>query len=126
MFRLLELGAPPVWHDYCSLSSKRRQRMLKISIVENPYQRRLVMEGKLIARWAAELRAEHLKSEEELDGRELVIDVRHLSAISQEGENVLLELMNSGVKFRCCGVFNRHVLKDLTRRARRNLQEVTR
>ena len=99
---------------------------MKISLVEHPYQRRLVLEGKLIAPWAAELRAESLKAEEELDGRELVIDVRHLSAISQEGENVLLELMNSGVKFRCCGVFTRHVLKELTRRARRNLQEVPR
>jgi len=100
--------------------------MLKISLVEHPYQRRLVLEGKLIAPWAAELRAESLKAEEELDGRELVIDVRHLSAISQEGENVLLELMNSGVKFRCCGVFTRHVLKELTRRTRRSLEEVTR
>jgi len=100
--------------------------MLKISSVENPYQRRLVLEGKLIAPWATELKAEYLKAEEELDDRELVIDVRHLSAISQEGENVLLELMNSGVKFRCCGVFTRHVLKELTRRTRRSLEEVTR
>jgi len=100
--------------------------MLKISIIESHGQCRLVLEGKLVAPWAAEVRTEYLKAEEKLDGRELVIDVRHLSAISQEGENVLLELMNAGVKFRCCGVFTRHVLKELTRRTRRNLQEATR
>jgi hypothetical protein len=100
--------------------------MLKISTIESPGQRRLILEGKLIAPWAAELRTEYVKAEEALDGRELVIDVRHLTAISQEGENVLLELMNSGVKFRCCGVFTRHVLKELTRRTRRSLHEVTR
>jgi hypothetical protein len=100
--------------------------MLKISIIESPGERRLVLEGKLIAPWAAELRTEYLKAERDLDGRELVIHVRYLSAISQEGENVLFELMNSGVKFRCCGVFTRHVLKELTRRTRKKLQEISR
>ena len=100
--------------------------MLKISITENSAQRRLVLEGKLIAPWDSELRAQYLKAKEKLDGRELIIDVRHLSAISQEGETVLLELMNSGVKFRCCGVFTRQVLKELTRRTRHNFQEATR
>ena len=52
--------------------------------------------------------------------------MKYLTVISQEGENVFLELMNLGVKFRCCGVFTRHVLKELTRRTRRDLQEVTR
>ena len=100
--------------------------MLKISITENPGQRRLVLEGKLIAPWDAELRAQYLKAEEKLDGRELIIDVRHLSGISQEGEDVLFELMNSGVKFRCCGVFTRQVLKELTRRTRKAFKETTR
>ena len=99
---------------------------MRISIIESPGQRRLVLEGKLIPPWAAELRSEYLKAERDLDGRELVIDVRHLDAISQEGENVLLELMNSGVKIRCCGVFTRHVLKELTRRTRKHVQEISR
>jgi hypothetical protein len=100
--------------------------MLKISMVEGASQRRLVLEGKLIAPWAAELKAEYIKARQERDPRELVVDVRHLSTISQEGENVLLELMNAGVKFRCCGVFTRHVLKQLARQAHRQFQEATR
>jgi hypothetical protein len=46
-----------------------------------------------------------------------VIDLKNLTAISREGENVLLELMNEKVKFRC-GMFTKHVLIQLTRRMR--------
>jgi anti-anti-sigma regulatory factor len=99
--------------------------MLKISIFDTPRQRRLVLEGKLIALWAAELRSAYEKAAAGPDHRELVIDVRNLTAISEEGENVLLELMNKGVKFRC-GVFTKHVLKQLARRTRQNFQETKR
>jgi hypothetical protein len=56
---------------------------------------------------------------------ELVNDLKNLTAISQETEDVLLELMNKRVKFRC-GVFTKHVLIQLARRIRRNDQETRR
>ena len=90
--------------------------MLKISIVEHRSQRRLVLEGKLIAPWAAELRPACEKAKANLGDRELVVEVRNLTAINQAGENVLLELMKEGVKFRGGGVFTRHLLKELCRR----------
>ena|SRR5215469_12672983 len=97
--------------------------MLKISFVEDRIWYRLVLEGKLIAPWAAELRTACEKVRADLDGRELVIDMKHLTVISQEGENVLFELMNEGIKFRCQDVFAKQVLKQVARRASRNLQE---
>jgi hypothetical protein len=100
--------------------------MLKISIVESSSQCRLVLEGKLIAPWASELRSECSKAKGDLDGRELTIDIKNLIAISQEGENVLLELMNEGVKIRGCGVFTKHILRQLARRIRKELQEAAR
>lgn len=96
--------------------------MFKISLVENARQRRVIVEGKLIAPWTAELRDACQKARADLRGRELVIEMRHLSTISQEGENVILELMNGGIRFRCHGVFAKHVVKELTRRASRNLR----
>ena len=51
-------------------------------------------------------------------GPELVVDMQSVTAISQEGENVVVELMHEGVKFRGCGVFTRHVLRQLARRTR--------
>jgi hypothetical protein len=90
--------------------------MLKISIVENRTQRRLVLEGKLIAPWVAELKPACEKAKADLGDRDLVVEVKNLTAINQAGENVLLELMREGVKFRGCGVFTKHLLKELTRR----------
>jgi hypothetical protein len=91
--------------------------MLKISIIEGPTQRRLIVEGKLVGPWAAELRGACEKANTDLFGRKLVIDMRHVTAFSQEGENVLRELIQMGVKFRCRGMFTKHVLKQVARRA---------
>ncbi len=91
--------------------------MLKISTIEGDTKRRLIVEGKLVGPWVAELRNACEKAHTNLFQRKLVIDMRHVTAISQEGENVLFELMQKGVKFRCCGVFTKHVLKQVARRA---------
>ena len=98
--------------------------MLKISIIEGHNERRLIVEGKLVGPWAAELRGAGERANTDLFGRKLVIDMRHVTAISQEGENVLYELLQRGVKFRCRGVFTKHVLKQVTRRANGNPRRV--
>jgi hypothetical protein len=100
--------------------------MLKISIVDKPSQRRLVIEGKLIAPWAAELRSVWRKATENLNGREVVIDVKCLTAITEDGENVLMELMKAGASFRCSGVFTKWVVRRLARKVRREIQEAKR
>ena len=97
--------------------------MFKISVLESRTQRTLVLEGKLVAPWAAELRTACEKARADLLERELVVDIKHLTAISQEGENLLFELMKAGLKFRSAGVFTKHVLTQLNRRLRRSLQE---
>src|SRR4029077_6689076 len=100
--------------------------MLKISLIDSARQRRLIVEGKLIAPWAAELRSACEEARGDLLGRELVIEMKHVTTISQEGENVILELINRGVRFRCHGGFAKHVVKELTRRAHRDLREAKR
>ena len=97
--------------------------MLRISIVERTNQRRLVLEGKLVAPWARELKPAYKEASAELNGRELVIDVKGLTAISEDGENVLFELTKEGASFRRPGVFTKHILKRLVRKVRRNVQE---
>jgi len=94
--------------------------MLKISIIECHTQRLLIVEGRLVGPWVAELRGACEKANTDLFGRKLVIHMRHVTAISQEGENALFELIQQGVKFRCHGVFTKHVLKQVARRANGN------
>lgn len=97
--------------------------MLKISIIETRMQRRLVLEGKLIAPWSAELRSAGRQAAIGLSGRQLVIDMNNLTTIGDDGEAALLELMKEGARFCCRGVFTRHILKQLARRARPRQKE---
>jgi hypothetical protein len=100
--------------------------MLKISIQDNANHRSLVVEGKLIAPWAAELSSACARATADLQGREFIIHLKNLTAISEDGENVLLELMKTGVRFRASGVFTKHVVKRLAREIHRNDQEAKR
>jgi hypothetical protein len=97
--------------------------MLKISVFEGRRQRRLILEGKLIAPWTDELKTACERARADLDGRDFVVDAKQLTAISQEGENLLLELMNDGIKFRSYGVFTKHIFRQLARRSRAKMQE---
>lgn len=90
--------------------------MFKISIVESPGQRRLVLEGKLISPWTAEVESAWRNAAEGLDGRKLIVDLTNVTLISSDGEKTLSELMRDGAKFACSGVLTRHVLKQLARR----------
>jgi len=94
--------------------------MLKISVVDSRTERRLVLEGKLIAPWVAELRTAWQAVNEEINGRALVVDLGNLAVISQEGENALMELMTQGAKFRCSGVLTKHVIQQLRLRSKRD------
>lgn len=94
--------------------------MLKISTIEDHTERCLIVEGRLVGPWVAELRGAYVKANADLLGRKIVIHMKHVTAISQEGENVLFELMQQGIKFRCLGVFTKHILKQVARRANGN------
>ena len=63
--------------------------MLKILLVDAPTQRRLIVEGKVITPWAAELRSACENARADLGGRELVVEMKHVTTISQEGEKLL-------------------------------------
>ena len=97
--------------------------MMKITTLDTPGRRRLVLEGKLVAPWATELRKECREAAADLRGRKFVVELRNVTCISEEGQNVLLELMKEGVKFRASGVFTKHVMKRLARKSRKNSEE---
>jgi hypothetical protein len=101
------------------LSSWQGERgMFKISIIETHGQRRLVLEGKLVPPWTAEVESAWRSAGEQLRDRKLIIDLTNVTVISPDGENILFKLMREGAKFSCGGVFTRHLLKQLTRRCR--------
>ena len=99
--------------------------MLKISIIDSSKQRRLVLEGMLVAPWAAELNTACEMARADLNGRELVVDLKNLVAISEEGETILHSLMSNGVKLRAEGVFTKHLLRQIARSIRSKVQGTT-
>ena len=89
--------------------------MLKITVIEDQRQRRVIVEGKLIAPWAAELTSAYQTARTDLQDRELIVDLRSLTAISPEGEAALLRLMREKTKF-LCGVYMKEVVRQLARK----------
>lgn len=87
-------------------------------MVESHDQRTLVLEGKLISPWIAEVENAWRRAGEDLQGRKLTIDLTNVTLISRDGENILLQLMRDGARFICGDVFTKHVLKQLARKCR--------
>jgi hypothetical protein len=55
--------------------------MLKISVLHGRRQRRLILEGKLIPPWAAELKTTCDGARADLEGRDLVVERKQLTAV---------------------------------------------
>jgi hypothetical protein len=100
--------------------------MLKISVFDSSKQRRLVLEGALVAPWAAELGRACEMARADLDGRELVVELKNLVAISEEGVTILHSLISNGVKLRSHGVYTKHLVRQIARNIRSKVQETTR
>jgi anti-anti-sigma regulatory factor len=92
--------------------------MLKISMIENESRRQLVLEGKLVPPWTDELRNICIEPQIRSNHTELIVDIRGLTVISREGEDVLLALMLQGARFRGSDVFTSQILRQLAKRAK--------
>lgn len=91
--------------------------MLKITAMDRGNQRTLVLEGKLVDPWVTELENSWAELQRAGEPRTVVIDLKDVTVISQNGENLLFQMMNDGATFNCCrGVLTRHVVKQLERR----------
>ncbi len=100
--------------------------MLKISTIDTQTERRLVVEGKLIEPWLAELRRAWKSASEELRGRRLIVDLGDATVISRGGEDALFDLMQEGARFSCSGVLTRHLLKRLANRRQARIRNLNR
>jgi hypothetical protein len=98
--------------------------MLKISLVEDQRECRLIVEGALAGPWVDELAIACARAREDLGGRELAVDLRGLTGISPEGERALLQLMKNKTKLQC-GVFVKELLRQLVRSSQLDATDVS-
>jgi hypothetical protein len=103
-------------HDNQRLDLAQEECVANISIVEDRSECTLVFEGELISPSIVEFRNACERARADPKHRELVVQIRNLTTIRQEGENLLLDLMKEGVRFQCSGVFTRQVVRQLFRR----------
>lgn len=89
--------------------------MLKITTIRTDRRCRLLLEGRLVSPWLVELMRAWDETRRSAPNLTLIVDLRNVTTISQEGENVLLDMMGGGVRFVCGGVLNKHVLQRLAR-----------
>ena len=92
--------------------------MFKLSTLETDGQLKLVVEGKLVAPWTAEVESAWRNAREHLEGRKLIIDLTNVTLIGSDGESTLLKLIREGARFTGCGVLTKHMLKQLARKCR--------
>jgi len=90
--------------------------MLKITTVKTNRQCRIVVEGELVSSAVEELKREWGEARVSAGCLTLIVDLRNVITIGQEGKDVLLEMMSEGARFICGGVHNRHVLQQLARK----------
>jgi hypothetical protein len=92
--------------------------MLKISVINSRTQRRMVIEGTLVEPWLAELRKAWQTAKAGLMGRKLVLDLKNVTRIGEDGESALSELIDEGVRFSSGGVLTKYLLQQLSRRSK--------
>jgi hypothetical protein len=90
--------------------------MLKISVIDSRSQRRVVIEGTLDEPWLAALRGSWQAAKADLGSRKLVLDLKNVTRISEEGESALSELVKEGACFSSSGVLTKYLLQQLVRR----------
>lgn len=94
-----------------------RNAMLKITAIDDEHQRTLILEGRLVEPWVAELERSWSEALQNGGTRTTVIDLKDVIAISQGGEELLFQMMAEGATFNCCrGVLTKHILEQLERR----------
>jgi hypothetical protein len=122
LFRLpaLFFATTSIEQDWVTVRSSKAYpnsvAMLKITTVKTNRQCRIVVEGELITSGVKELKRAWHEARVSAGCLTLIVDLRNVIAIGQEGKDVLLEMMSEGVRFICGGVHNRHVLQQLARR----------
>jgi hypothetical protein len=99
--------------------------MLRISVIDSRTQRRVVIEGTLVEPWMAELRNSWQAAKADLQGRKLVLDLKNVTRIGEEGERVLSDLVKECSSFSSNGVLTKYLLRQLARRSKKNATAAT-
>jgi Spy/CpxP family protein refolding chaperone len=97
--------------------------MFKVTTIDNQAQSVLMLEGSLVGPWLPELQRTWDETRQTHEGATLIVDLTHLTIVSQHGENILFQMMSQGARIVGKSFLAREVLKQLERRRNRQREE---
>jgi len=94
--------------------------MLKITIVDTPTERRIVLSGKLMGPWIEELQRVWQQSRSEPGARQLFVDLNDVIHIEESANSLLVEMISGGTELAAKGLLNSWLIQAL-KKGKRNV-----
>ena len=91
--------------------------MLRITISDGSLEQVWIVQGRLVAPWAAELE-KAWRSRSRREAQRWVVDLSEVTLIDRSGEKVLRAMGKAGARFIACGVYTEHVVQDIQKRCK--------
>ena len=91
--------------------------MLRITSVGNEVEQTLMVEGNLVAHCVAELEFAWKEARLAAHGR-IVVDLTGTTFIDSRGQAALMAMIADGARLTAKGVYNEHLVRELTNRTR--------
>ncbi len=92
--------------------------MLRVTVVDDGAEQRLLVEGKLVAPWVKELESVWKKVQEARRDRRIVVDLSEMTSIDSSGQAALMAMIGEGARLTAKGVYNEYLVKELMNKAR--------
>ena len=96
---------------------------LKITFSDTETEQRWLLSGQLTGAWARELKSIWDSAPRAGSVRKRIIDLREVTLIDNDGEEVLRALGDQGVRFIARGVSMRHLLEQIRSKGERSLRK---
>jgi ABC-type transporter Mla MlaB component len=87
--------------------------MLRITKIDTPSEQRLILEGRLVEHWIADLSSHWQQTRRAHPERKFVVDLRGVVRIDRAGEAELALMKTEGAEFLASGIRMKHLVKDL-------------
>lgn len=87
--------------------------MLKITVIDTPFEQKLVLEGKVAKLDLAVLESAWEQAQGKLGNRSCIIDLSSTTSIDPNAEGILLDMKRHSAHFVACGISTKHQLEQL-------------
>jgi hypothetical protein len=111
---------PRRWNAACLSFVESEMFMLRISFSDSAGDQRWSLCGRLAGPWVNELRACWQYAQNQASRSHSVMDLRDVTFVDADGEQLLSEMRGAGVEFVASGVEMKHLLENLNTNNERN------